>query len=287
MRQSGEIEVTLPSGYWHDGECVRRARVRAVPEVEATSGDDMAAVASPIHRASALLARCVTSCEVPRENERWLGELAMGDREALLLEIRRLTFGDRIPCTLKCPSCSQLMDFELQAQQLLLSIPESAAEFQEETFLVSGTRWLVRFRIPRVSDLEAALENGASKPEDAACRVLRRCIAWVRRESDGLVPASEWSAELEEQISVRMAELDPQAEINLHLECPACEHAFSSTFDTADYFFRELESREKDLLHDVHRLALAYHWSETDILRLTLRKRKLYLELLAEGFSCE
>jgi hypothetical protein len=288
MMRSGEVEFTLPGGYWHEGVRIRQVRVRAVAEEDVNVSDDLALLACSIDRVSALLARCVTNHEVPQENESWLSELSLGDREALLLEIRRLTFGDRIPCTLKCPSCLQMMDFELPARQLLLSIPESTPEFHEETFVVSVTRWLVRFRLPRASDLEAALvTNGASKPEEAASAVLRGCVDWVMRESEGLAPASEWPAGLEEQISARMAELDPQAEIALHLECPACQHGFSSTFDIADYFFRELESRQMQLLYDVHHLALAYHWSESDILRMTPRKRKLYLELLEEGFSSE
>lgn len=34
------------------------------------------------------------------------------------------------------------------------------------------------------------------------------------------------------------------------------------------------------LLHDVHRLARIYHWSQCDILTMSLRRRLAYLELI-------
>lgn len=36
------------------------------------------------------------------------------------------------------------------------------------------------------------------------------------------------------------------------------------------------------MLYDVHRLALAYHWSEPEILRLSLSRRAAYLALVGE-----
>jgi hypothetical protein len=80
-----------------------------------------------------------------------------------------------------------------------------------------------------------------------------------------------------------MAELDPQAETALHLTCPACQHSFTTVFDIGDYFFRELRAREVHRYQEVHQLALAYHWSETEILSMSPRKRQIYLDLLAES----
>src|SRR5258708_1263752 len=292
MRQPAEIEVTLPHGRWKQGRCVRQGRVRAIPEGAPDLSENLAEHALPIRRVSALLERCVTISESLEQDEPdWTGELSLGDREALLLHIRRLTFGGRIPCTLQCPRCAESMDFELQAHQLVLPEAENPEPFYEEAFQVNGTRWRVRFRIPRACDLEAVIVDTDQRTDEATAAVLRSCIDWVRTETGsnaaGNAPPSPWPAELEAQISARMAELDPQAEIALQLGWPACGHDFSSTFDSADYFFRELESREKQLLYYVHRLALAYHWTERDILRMTPRKRKLYLELLEEGFSSE
>lgn len=41
-----------------------------------------------------------------------------------------------------------------------------------------------------------------------------------------------------------------------------------------------MNGRAGDVLHEVHQLASAYHWSERDILGLTLRRRLAYRMLL-------
>jgi hypothetical protein len=239
----------------------------------------------PIERISALLER-YTAVGSPKDPG-WVHEIALGDRELLLLHILRLTFGNRIPCTLKCPACMEFMDFELHADQLLLPDTASAEQSHQEAFVADDALWQVRFRVPRASDVEAAIAGGRSTAE-AAVTVLRQCVEEVCRDTGGgghkrAVP-DRWPAELDTQIAARLAEIDPQAEIVLQLDCPACGNHFSTIFDTADYLFRELEAREGQLFYDVHRLAIAYHWSEEDILRMTLRKRKQYLKLVEDGF---
>jgi hypothetical protein len=50
----------------------------------------------------------------------------------------------------------------------------------------------------------------------------------------------------------------------------------------AGLFFFELNARAHNLLRDVYRLARACHWTERDILSLTLDRRLAYLLLLEE-----
>jgi hypothetical protein len=258
-------------------------RVREIPE-----RDEAASWASasplPIERISALLERYVS---VDSTQAGWVHELTLGDREALLLHIIRLTFGNRIPCTLKCPACMKFMEVELQTDQLLLPSATNQEQFHEEAFIADETSWQVRFRMPRACDVEAAIEGGGS-PTDAVATVLRHCVEEVWRQNDGdrhaSITADWWPAGLDAQIVARLAEIDPQAEIVLRLDCPTCGNRFSSVFDTGDYLLRELDGRERQLLYDVHRLAMAYHWSEKDILRMAPRKRKQYLKLVEDGF---
>lgn len=281
-------EVTLPNGYWYEGSCLRRARVKPMDERAATLDELFAPAALPVERLSTILARCIThlgdrACESLEQ----VRELTLGDREALLLHIQRLTFGDDMACTLPCPSCSKVMDFQIQAHRLILHAPEPRQQYLEESFLLDATRWHVRFRLPRASDVETALHQCCRNTEAAAIAVLRRCIDWVRHDGaqngEENISIANWPAQLSAQISERMAELDPQAETMLQMECPSCGHGFKAPFDAADYFVRELAARERQLFCDVHTLALAYHWSESEILNMAPRKRKLYLELLDGG----
>jgi hypothetical protein len=68
----------------------------------------------------------------------------------------------------------------------------------------------------------------------------------------------------------------------LEFTCPACATRGQVLFDAADLLFRELGLGRGDLYGEVHRLALAYHWSEAEILALSWAKRRRYLDLLAD-----
>jgi hypothetical protein len=62
----------------------------------------------------------------------------------------------------------------------------------------------------------------------------------------------------------------------------ALRRADSRTLRRRGLFFFELSGRAQGLLRDVYRLARACHWTERDILSLTLERRLAYLLLLEE-----
>ena len=72
---------------------------------------------------------------------------------------------------------------------------------------------------------------------------------------------------------------DPQAEVLLSLRCPACEHEWSTPFDILAYLWDEIDDWARRLLSEVHTLASAYGWSERDVLGMSARRRRLYLEM--------
>jgi len=287
MRNVVEAPVMLRSGCWQDGACQREVRVRAVAEDDEGLVDDLNAAALPLERNTRLLERCVLG--LGREED--VSQLSLGDRETLLLHARRLTFGSQIDCVLSCPECGERMDFQLQVDRLLAQQDAAAPPlYFEETMQAGGESFRVRFRLPCGADLEDALREAKRRLVDAVQTVLARSVAWVRSDGESAdtttlaaISMDEWPSELAGRISERMAALDPQAETALQLTCPACRQSFTTFFDIGDYFFRELRTREQRRYREVHQLALAYHWSETEILSMSPRKRQLYLDLLAEN----
>lgn len=49
-----------------------------------------------------------------------LAELTVGQRDALLLEVRQLTLGSRLEATTRCPACDELLEFAVQTDDLRL-----------------------------------------------------------------------------------------------------------------------------------------------------------------------
>jgi hypothetical protein len=76
-----------------------------------------------------------------------------------------------------------------------------------------------------------------------------------------------------------MAEVDPQADLQVELSCPACGEEWQAQFDIESLVLCEICSGAQNILSEVHRLARAYGWSETEILNLSPWRRQFYLGL--------
>ncbi len=275
------VTVGLPGGLRLDGTWHRDAVLRPLSgrdEVFLLQQGDALSVAS---RTTALLARCLcnlgTLSAVTADITRCL---TIGDREALLLHLRRLTFGEKISCVLPCPDCAEKLDLDLPVTELLLPPYSHASDLHEASVTSDDVSYRVRFRLPNGADQEQAATLVAAAPDAAAELVLRRCVQEMVDERTG-EPIHDIPAGLVTALADTMAGRDPQAEIILALACPACGARFRIPLDIADYFYRERRGREHDLYRDVHLLAFHYHWSETAILRLSRRRRLLYVELLS------
>ena len=281
------VDVDLPRGIRLDGAWHRRAVLRPVTGRDEAFLLEHTRALWPAQRTTALLTRCLcrlgplsaVTAEVVRA-------LSIGDREALLLHLRRFTLGETMDCVFACPACAEKLELELQVADFLLPPYADPAEVHETSLRVGDGSWRVRFRLPNGGDQELAAPHAAA-PEAAVEQVLRGCLQEICDERTGEAIA-DITAPVAAALGQTMAELDPQAEILLDLVCPACDTAFRTPLDIGDYFYRELQGRADDLYQDVHLLAFHYHWSEREILALSRRKRRLYLDLLAasvrEGF---
>jgi hypothetical protein len=284
------VEVTLPGGVVYDGRWHRTARLRPLSGRHEVFVAEAGRSLRPAARTTALLTRCLDALG-PLEpvTSASVSALTVGDREALLLHLRRLTLGDRISCVLSCPdrSCSERMDLDLRVSDLLLP-PYAHAESVHETVLGGdGCRYRVRFRLPTGADQEAAADLAFRDPEAAAAVVLERCVGHVTVDGDDEEAVEALPPAVARALPGLMAELDPQAEILLSLLCPACGTSFTVPFDAADYFHRELSGQRTDVYREAHLLALHYHWSEAEIMAMPRQTRRLYLGLLAEALGAE
>jgi hypothetical protein len=277
-----EVEVQLPGGLRGDGGLRRTATLRPLSGQDELFLLEETRMQSPAARTTALLARCVTRLgEYGPVDPADIRRLCIGDRETLLLHLRRLTFGDKLACLLTCPNphCGKPMELELSTEELLVPVDRSGDEVHETCFDSAAGRYRVRFRLPNGEDQEAVALVAVNAPETAAAALLKRCVHEAIRddseEGDTSLPAS-----VADQISATMAELDPQAETVLELRCPECKLEFCASLDLAGFFYQELLPRGRSLYHQIHILACSYHWSEEAILALTHSRRQLYLDLL-------
>ena len=272
--------VTLSYGYVFGGDRHRTATVRAL-----TGADEIAMASleapSAAARVTALLTRAVERLGPiqPLANE-VAASLTVGDRETLVLHIRRLTIGERLACVIRCPRCREPMDVDLQVSDLLVPALSNAPLEHDLDLDECGASYRVRFRLPAGADLEDAAAVAARDGVGAAARrILERCVMSVARDGQavGAAPPA-----VDRAVSKAMASRDPQAELMLHPACPSCGACFEALLDAGSFLLDEIGGRARTLFSEVHLLARHYHWSEAEILSLSPARRQAYLSLIGE-----
>ncbi len=81
-------------------------------------------------------------------------------------------------------------------------------------------------------------------------------------------------------IAAQLEAIDPLADLALDLDCPDCGAAWEAAVDVAQYVWLEIEAEALRLVREVHAIAAAYGWRETEILAMSPLRRRAYLELV-------
>jgi hypothetical protein len=214
-----------------------------------------------IERALVLLAAAhgLSQTEVAR----W----SIGARDARLLELRERTFGPVLEILAECPHCAKTAEASIRIADLL-ALDEQAvrADSPAEREWSHGDVH-VRFRPITSEDLLAVLHAGESETA-----LLERSIiaGGDSRAIDG------------ESFAAALAAADPLADITLAMLCPECATEWSAQLDVVSCVWAELDAWADRAIDDVHRLARAYGWSESQILALSPARRTAYLERIAQ-----
>ncbi len=230
----------------------------------------------PVDRALALL-----SLNAPDTPRREFAALSIGRRDELLLDVRERLFGRELNVYAECPGCQEPMELQLETGDVRANVETRE---NDEVLRREWGNLSVEFRLPDSFDLAAALSTGTEN--EAYRTLLRRCVTKAKRsktEADSHsqeVSVDELTDFEQGLAAAAMAEADPQAEILLNLQCPVCEREFQQLLDVADFLWAELSSRAKELLYEVHSLARYYGWSEAEILRMSVRRRRSYMAML-------
>jgi hypothetical protein len=212
-----------------------------------------------------------------------LERLSVGQRDAYLLALRERTFGPRLTSLAMCPACGEHLELDFDVGDVRVAptsgaLPEPVGGGQEAAVLsLTLAGFDVRFRLPNSVDLAAVA--GREDADDARHLLLERSLLTVHPIGEGH-SAGPLPAEVADAVAERMAEADPQADVQLALACPACGHEWRTTFDIVSFFWTEIDAWAHRTLYDVHRLALAYGWAEADILDMSPWRRQVYLDML-------
>lgn len=233
----------------------------------------------PLDRA--LLALGAAFPETPYER---FAEWSLGRRNEALLDLRCSCFGQRIAGWTSCAACGENLEFDLDGRALTTAgtnpDERSYANEQDASIVVNQRS----YRLPTSRDLAEAAQE--TDPRQAAIRIVENCRlappAPTEHEANSLsAPSSEsWSEEELDEIGEQMALADPLAEARLTLHCPKCDNDWEETLDIVAFLWAEIEAHARRLLLEIHSLASAYGWAESEILSLSEVRRARYVEMV-------
>lgn len=263
------VRVELPGG--------RGIALRPIGDEDDVFILDTADGVAPGTRATALVARCVV------DGNGDAGALTAGDRDALLLHLRRISLGESMDCVLRCPApgCGESLEWQVHVADLLVQSHDTGTTASPGSLSVDadGAHFDVTFQPPTLADIDRVSALAPVDVDRAALALFERCVRTAERDGRPCAPA-DLPPSVRAAIEAAMAAADPQADVQLTMRCPACDAPFSAPFDTAAFLLRELDARAARTLADVHTLAQHYHWSEADILGMTARRRAQYIALI-------
>lgn len=240
----------------------RAARVAVLREL--SGSDELGCVRGGAVAASELLASLLVEAPGPTLRREELWTLPLGQRDRLLAAVHAHHFGDRIESVVDCRSCQKAFAVEFSLAALVAATfvaPPAAADERGLLTLGGG----MRFRLPSAED-ERAVQ--ALAPGEAALELLRRCAP------DGAGQADS------EALQALVAQAGPVLDLELAAHCALCQKEQSIHFDIVSFFFASLRNERPLLVREIHRLAMAYQWSQKAILRLPRGQRRAYVALV-------
>lgn len=206
---------------------------------------------------------------LPPEANETVDSWTIGQRDRFLIRVRDWLFGQAMECVASCPDCDLRIEFSLSTRDLRQ--PEAATS---ETLAFEADGYRVFYQLPTLADLDTVADLDSKRSA-----LIKHCIVQATLNGEG-IDAETLPPALLDEVAARMGKADAQAYIQLELTCPDCGTQWHAPFDIVSYLWQELGTWTKRVQREVHFIATAYGWTETEILGLTPFRRQAYINLI-------
>ena len=167
-----ETEVNLPGGLVDRDRRVGRARLRPLTGREEEWLAGAQGVPSAL-KVTQVLSSCLVALDSEPVTSDLVRRLLVGDRDFLMLQLRRLTLGDDVAAVVNCPACGAAMDVSFRASEVPVEHrPQSSADYTVAVEASGNAGRPIRFRLPTGADQEAVLGADVETAEAETPRCL-------------------------------------------------------------------------------------------------------------------
>jgi len=255
-------DFTLPGGLWADGQIYRQGRFTSVTgyleEFVATSSLKLSSIPEWV---TTVLFEAVESIGSRKWTWDDFHKLCVADRQYLMIQLGRKFGSEIIWYKAECFSCKE--NFEVRLEKSEWPCSQAGPGFPFTNYIVGDQE--LRLRLPNGADQES-IEN--MDGEDAWWKLLYSCI--------DVEDKPKLSFEQAKEIEKVLEELSPQLALEMQTSCPNCQKKNMVPLDPYAFGVDSL----KPLFVEVHALALAYNWTEKEILALPRKRRRMYIKLI-------
>lgn len=231
--------VELPGGYIHpaDHQLYTNAEVRELTGVD----EEMLAkpeVTKNLGRFTQLLLQRGVTRIGPFENpdNNLLGSLLVGDRDMLLVAIRRSTYGDDLEMSVNCPACSEQLDLKYDlATDIPVKKMDDPLDRQFVHVLKSGRKVTAKLAVG--VDQEAILNATNKTVPELNTLLLSRCIVDDAGVPLGIEGVRALGIQDRQNLLKEITDRQPGPKYqSLDIECPVCAKEFPLGLSLYDLF---------------------------------------------------
>jgi len=202
-----------------------------------------------------------------------VAELCVADRQFLAVQWRLACRSDPDQPTwfnADCQACDAPYDFALNWRDLPIKPAVEGFPFADLTLSCGSAR----IKVPDGAvQIALAEQPELGEPDPWLARRLVQSVNGEPVDDPDALPLSDEDIGL---IEDSVETLSPELGLVMQTQCPECGAEQKVELDPYANLARPVDS----LLHDIHRLARCYHWSEAAILELPVQRRRHYLRLI-------
>jgi hypothetical protein len=250
-RSGREFEVELPVGYVDaDGRPHRKVHLRKMTGQEEALLADKKLRQNGARLVTEVLASCVRQLgDISPVTRPIISQLSSPDRNFLLLELRKVTFGQELESTYVCPSCAghttMVQDLEtLPLRRLNGEYTKEIVVELEDGYEDKGgeVHTTMVFRLPTGEDEERTASTVKENASQGMNALLTRCLTGLgtmpapRREALGTKLISDLTMSDRARIERTMRAEMPGVDMTQKILCENCGRSFQSSLDLTRFF---------------------------------------------------
>jgi hypothetical protein len=240
LEELPDLTVMLPSGLVDGEDLIQHAIVRELNGFDEEKLSRLDMDKNPAIFTTKLLAMAVESIGSRTPNEETIRQLLMGDRDALVVGIRRATYGNLVPFKLTCSECEQLSQVDIELDKdIEVQIPEDPRKREFEVPLRRGA--IAKIALINGAAQEAFSEGQSKKTQaEINSLILARTLISI----DG-VP-THGSEETSKRLSladrdtlidwIAQNQPGPQLQKEIRVHCATCDAEYPIFLGTLNLF---------------------------------------------------